>query len=40
MTDDARPSRQEISDAVDKMGWRLVLGALYAEVEVDSGDET
>ena len=36
MTDDARPSRQEISDAVDKVGWRLVLGAIYAEVEVDS----
>jgi len=36
VTDDARPSRQEISDAVDKVGWRLVLGAIYAEVEVDS----
>ena len=36
MTDDARPSRQEISDAVDEVGWRLVLGAIYAEVEVDS----
>jgi 4a-hydroxytetrahydrobiopterin dehydratase len=36
VTDDARPSRQEISDAVDEAGWRLLLGALYAEVEVDS----
>jgi 4a-hydroxytetrahydrobiopterin dehydratase len=36
VTDDARPSRQEISDAVDEVGWRLVLGAIYAEVEVDS----
>ena len=36
MTDDARPNRQEISGAVDKVGWRLVLGAIYAEVAVDS----
>jgi 4a-hydroxytetrahydrobiopterin dehydratase len=36
MTDDARPNRQEISDAVDDLGWRLVLGAIYAEVAVDS----
>ena len=30
------PSRQEISDAVGALGWRLVLGALYAEVPVSS----
>jgi 4a-hydroxytetrahydrobiopterin dehydratase len=24
--------RQEISDAVSPLGWRLVLGAVYAEV--------
>lgn len=27
------PSRQHISDAVGDIGWRLVLGALYGEVE-------
>lgn len=32
----AQPSRQEISDALDELGWRLMLGAIYAEVEVDS----
>lgn len=32
MDDDARPSRQQISDAVDAAGWRLILGAIYAEV--------
>ncbi|WP_431239641.1 VOC family protein [Mycolicibacterium aichiense] len=31
-----RPSRQEISDAVTGLGWRLVLGAVYAEVTVSS----
>jgi 4a-hydroxytetrahydrobiopterin dehydratase len=36
MADGARPSRQEISDAVGELGWRLVLGAIYAEVQVDS----
>jgi 4a-hydroxytetrahydrobiopterin dehydratase len=30
--DDARPTRQEISDAVDPAGWRLILGAIHAEV--------
>jgi 4a-hydroxytetrahydrobiopterin dehydratase len=30
--DDARPTRQEIFDAVDSLGWRLVLGAIYTEV--------
>ena len=32
MDDDATPSRLHISDAVDKLGWRLVLGAIYTEV--------
>jgi 4a-hydroxytetrahydrobiopterin dehydratase len=36
MDDDARPSRQEISDATAELGWRLVLGAIYAEVAVSS----
>lgn len=36
MTGHPRPTRQEISDAVDAVGWRLVLGALYAEVRVPS----
>jgi 4a-hydroxytetrahydrobiopterin dehydratase len=30
--DDARPTRQQISDAVDPAGWRLILGAVYTEV--------
>jgi 4a-hydroxytetrahydrobiopterin dehydratase len=32
MDDDARPTRRQISDAVDPAGWRLILGAIYAEV--------
>ncbi|MGY4709935.1 VOC family protein [Mycolicibacterium sp. CBM1] len=38
MTDDERalPSRGEISAAVGRAGWRLVLGALYADVAVAS----
>ena len=32
MQDDARPTPQEISDAVDPAGWRLILGAIHAEV--------
>jgi 4a-hydroxytetrahydrobiopterin dehydratase len=32
--DDARPTRQQISDAVDPSGWCLILGAIYAEVRV------
>ena len=32
MDDDARPTRQEVSDAVGPHGWRLVLGAIYTEV--------
>jgi 4a-hydroxytetrahydrobiopterin dehydratase len=31
-----RPSRQEISDAVDPYGWRLVLGKVRATVPVGS----
>ena len=36
MDDDARPTRQQISDAVDPAGWRLVLGAIYTEVSAPS----
>jgi 4a-hydroxytetrahydrobiopterin dehydratase len=36
MTDAALPSRQQISDAVSALGWRLVLGALHSEVRVPS----
>jgi 4a-hydroxytetrahydrobiopterin dehydratase len=36
MDDDAQPTRQQISDAVDTTGWRLILGAIYAEVRVPS----
>ena len=32
MEDDARPTRQQISDAVGPAGWRLILGAIHAEV--------
>ena len=32
MDDYARPTRQEVSDAVGPHGWRLVLGAIYTEV--------
>jgi 4a-hydroxytetrahydrobiopterin dehydratase len=32
MDDDARPTRRQISDAVDPAGWRLILGAIHAEV--------
>ena len=34
MHDDARPTRQQISDEVDPSGWALILGAIYAEVPV------
>jgi len=34
--DDARPTRQQISDAVDPAGWRLVLAAIYTEVPAPS----
>jgi 4a-hydroxytetrahydrobiopterin dehydratase len=30
--DDARPTRQQISDAIDPAGWCLILGVIYAEV--------
>jgi 4a-hydroxytetrahydrobiopterin dehydratase len=30
--DDERPTRQQISDAIGPVGWRLILGAVYAEV--------
>jgi 4a-hydroxytetrahydrobiopterin dehydratase len=36
MDDDTRLSRQEISEAITGLGWRLVLGAIYAEVAVSS----
>lgn len=32
MDDDFLPSRQQISDAVDELGWRLILGAVYGQV--------
>jgi 4a-hydroxytetrahydrobiopterin dehydratase len=35
-TGNGRPSRAEVSEAVDQLGWRLILGALYAEVSVTS----
>jgi len=34
--DDANPTRQQTSDAVDPAGWRLVLGAVYTQVETAS----
>jgi len=34
--DDARPTRQQISDAVDSAGWCLILGAIYAEAPARS----
>jgi 4a-hydroxytetrahydrobiopterin dehydratase len=36
MDDDARPTRQQIADAVDPLGWRLILGAIYTEVPAPS----
>ena len=36
MDDDATLTRQQISDAVGPLGWRLVLGAIYAEVPTSS----
>ena len=32
MDDHARPTRQQISDAVDPLGWRLMLGTIQTEV--------
>jgi 4a-hydroxytetrahydrobiopterin dehydratase len=34
--DDVRPTRQQIADAVDPAGWRLILGAIYTKVETTS----
>jgi 4a-hydroxytetrahydrobiopterin dehydratase len=34
--DDVTPTRQQISDAVDQLGWRLMLGALFTEVAAPS----
>jgi len=36
MDDDATLTRQQISDAVSPLGWRLVLGAIYTEVATSS----
>ena len=36
MDDDFRPSRQQISDAVDEFGWRLILGAIYGQILASS----
>jgi 4a-hydroxytetrahydrobiopterin dehydratase len=36
VTDDARLTRQQISDAVDSLGWRLVEDAVYTHVPVSS----
>ena len=36
MDDDAKPTRQQISDAVDGLGWRLILGAVQTHVLVPS----
>ena len=36
MDDDVRPTRQQISDAVDAAGWRLILGAIHAEAPTRS----
>jgi 4a-hydroxytetrahydrobiopterin dehydratase len=34
--DHARPTRQQISDAVDPLGWRLILGAIHTQVLASS----
>jgi 4a-hydroxytetrahydrobiopterin dehydratase len=36
MDDDAAPTRQQISDAVEWAGWRLILGAIHAQVDTSS----
>jgi 4a-hydroxytetrahydrobiopterin dehydratase len=33
---EAKPTRQEISDAVGELGWRLILGAIQTHVQVPS----
>ena len=34
--DDVRPTRQQISDAIDPLGWRLILGVAVTHVRVPS----
>jgi 4a-hydroxytetrahydrobiopterin dehydratase len=36
MPDHSQLTRQQVSDAVSPLGWRLVLGAVYTEVDVPS----
>ena len=36
MDDDATLTRQQVSDAVTALGWRLILGAIYTEVAATS----
>jgi 4a-hydroxytetrahydrobiopterin dehydratase len=36
MPDHSQLTRQQVSDAVSPLGWRLVLGAVYTEVDVAS----
>jgi 4a-hydroxytetrahydrobiopterin dehydratase len=36
MPDHSQLTRQQVSDAVSPLGWRLVLGAVYTEVDVSS----
>jgi 4a-hydroxytetrahydrobiopterin dehydratase len=36
MPDHERLTRQQVSDAVSPLGWRLVLGAVYTQVDVSS----
>jgi 4a-hydroxytetrahydrobiopterin dehydratase len=36
MPDHSQLTRQQVSDAVSPLGWRLVLGAVYAQVDVAS----
>jgi 4a-hydroxytetrahydrobiopterin dehydratase len=36
MHDDEQLTRQQVSDAVSPLGWRLVLGAVYTEVDAPS----
>ncbi|MCV7228740.1 VOC family protein [Mycolicibacterium komossense] len=36
MQDDVKPTRQEISDAIAELGWRLILGAIQTHVQVPS----
>ncbi|MBB5164664.1 VOC family protein [Mycobacterium sp. AZCC_0083] len=36
MPDHSQLTRQQVSDAVSPLGWRLVLGAVYTEIDVAS----